>query len=100
VAARSSATALLGRAPVTPEVDREVLGLGDLLSPTHLIIVLAIALLVFGPKRLPELGSGLGRSLKAFRDATSGATDAIRQEIDHPATTPSDPSGNQGSSTP
>jgi len=50
---------------------------GDLLSPIHLIIVLGIALLVFGPKRLPELGAGLGRSLREFREATSGVSDAL-----------------------
>ena len=38
-----------------------------LLSPTHLIIILAIALVVFGPSRLPQLGRALGQSLRAFK---------------------------------
>lgn len=54
--------------------------MGDLLTPVHLIIVLGIALLVFGPKRLPELGSGLGKSLREFREATSGMTSAFNQQ--------------------
>lgn len=51
--------------------------MGDLFTPVHLIIVLGIALLVFGPKRLPELGAGLGKSIREFREATSGVTGAF-----------------------
>ncbi len=39
----------------------------DLLSPVHLVIILAVALLIFGPKRLPEIGSGLGKTIREFR---------------------------------
>lgn len=46
---------------------------GDLLSPLHLIIVLIVALLIFGPKRLPEIGAGLGKSIREFRDSMNGA---------------------------
>lgn len=46
--------------------------IGDLLQPTHLIFVLLIALLVLGPKRLPEVGRSLGRGLRDFKDALSG----------------------------
>jgi sec-independent protein translocase protein TatA len=42
-----------------------------LLSPGHLIVVLAIALLVFGPKRLPELGRSLGSGMRGFKQALS-----------------------------
>ena len=38
-----------------------------LFQPMHLIIILAIALVIFGPKRLPELGAGLGKSLREFQ---------------------------------
>ncbi len=35
----------------------------------HLLIIFAIALLVFGPKKLPELGKGLGESIRGFKSA-------------------------------
>jgi sec-independent protein translocase protein TatA len=40
-----------------------------LFQPMHLIVILAIALIIFGPRRLPELGEGLGKSIKAFKNA-------------------------------
>jgi TatA/E family protein of Tat protein translocase len=43
--------------------------IGDILQPTHLLFVLVIALLVLGPKRLPEVGRALGRGLRDFRNA-------------------------------
>ncbi len=42
------------------------------ISPIQIIIVLAVALLIFGPKRLPEMGRGLGRGIGDFRDGISG----------------------------
>jgi sec-independent protein translocase protein TatA len=48
---------------------------GDLLQPTHLLIVLVVALIVLGPKRLPEAGRSLGKSLRDFKDALNGAPD-------------------------
>ena len=48
---------------------------GDILQPTHLLFVLVIALLVLGPKRLPEVGRSLGRGLRDFRSAMSGDDD-------------------------
>ncbi len=38
-----------------------------LFQPMHLIVILFIALLVFGPKKLPELGKGLGDGIRAFK---------------------------------
>jgi sec-independent protein translocase protein TatA len=43
-----------------------------LASPTHLIIVLAILLLLFGAKRVPELARGLGSGLSEFKKGTQG----------------------------
>jgi sec-independent protein translocase protein TatA len=48
---------------------------GDILQPTHLLFVLVIALLVLGPKRLPEVGRSLGRGLRDFRTALGGEDD-------------------------
>lgn len=46
--------------------------IGDILQPTHLLFVLVVALLVLGPKRLPEVGRSLGRGLRDFKTALSG----------------------------
>ena len=43
-----------------------------LLQPTHLLLILGIALLMFGPRKLPELGQGLGKGIGGFRDALRG----------------------------
>jgi sec-independent protein translocase protein TatA len=53
--------------------------LDNLFTPSHLIIVLVIALLIFGPRKLPELGKGLGEGLRGFKDGIKG-NDAAKQE--------------------
>lgn len=45
---------------------------GDILQPTHLLFVLVVALLVLGPKKLPEVGRQLGNGLRDFRAALNG----------------------------
>jgi sec-independent protein translocase protein TatA len=40
-----------------------------LLQPMHMLLLFGIALLVFGPKKLPELGKGLGESIRGFKSA-------------------------------
>jgi sec-independent protein translocase protein TatA len=50
--------------------------LSGLESPWHLLVLGVIALLVFGPKRLPELGSTLGKGLREFRQAIGGERDS------------------------
>ncbi len=42
------------------------------IGPLEIIVVLIIALIVFGPKRLPELGSSLGRGIREFRNTVTG----------------------------
>ena len=55
--------------------------MGELLTPTHLVIVLVVALLLFGPRKLPELGKGLGEGLRGFKDGIKGGnTDAAKQD--------------------
>jgi sec-independent protein translocase protein TatA len=49
--------------------------MGDLLQPTHLIILAVVAFLLFGARRLPELGKGLGEGLRGFREGIKGVTD-------------------------
>lgn len=48
-----------------------ILGLG----PTELIIILVIILVLFGPKRLPQLGKSLGKTMKAIREGAEGKLD-------------------------
>ena len=57
-----------------------------LLTPTHIAIVLIIMLLVFGPKRLPQTGRALGRAIREFKQAITGAEGTSPQaKIDAPA---------------
>jgi sec-independent protein translocase protein TatA len=54
--------------------------LTSILQPTHLIIVLIVALLVLGPKRLPEAGRAIGQGLKEFKSSISDAHDDDPQD--------------------
>jgi len=48
-------------------------------GPLELIIVLAIALLIVGPKRLPEMGSAVGKTIREFRKTASAVTDPLAE---------------------
>jgi sec-independent protein translocase protein TatA len=56
------------------------------ISPWEILILLAIILLIFGPKRLPELGRSLGRGAREFKDSIKG-----RHDEDEPAKLPPPP---------
>ena len=45
----------------------------DLLQPRHLLVILGIALIFFGPQKLPELGKGIGQGIKNFRHSLKAA---------------------------
>ena len=47
-----------------------------LFQPMHLLLIAGIALLVFGPKKLPELGKGMGESIRGFKSAMAVKQDA------------------------
>ena len=49
--------------------------MGDLLQPTHLLVIAIVLLVLFGGKKLPELGRGLGEGLKGFREGLKGASE-------------------------
>jgi sec-independent protein translocase protein TatA len=51
------------------------------LQPTHLIIIAIVALIIFGPSRLPEIGRSLGKTLKEFQSATKEATQSFSEEV-------------------
>jgi len=57
------------------------------IGPFELIIVLVIALLVLGPKRLPDAGKAIGEGLRGFKDALSGNDE---RDLDSPSS-PRDP---------
>jgi sec-independent protein translocase protein TatA len=44
-------------------------------QPMHLLVIFFIALLVFGPKKLPELGKGIGQGIRALREGIKDAPD-------------------------
>ena len=46
--------------------------LEGLFQPMHLLVIFGIALLVFGPKKLPELGKGIGEGIRGFKAAING----------------------------
>ena len=49
--------------------------MGELFTPTHLIVLAVVVLILFGGKKLPELGKGLGEGLKGFKDGMKGLQD-------------------------
>ena len=51
------------------------------IQPIHIIIILIVALLLFGPSRLPELGRSLGKGLNEFRRGTREMTQGLTDEI-------------------
>ncbi len=57
------------------------------IGPMELIVVLVIALVVLGPKRLPEVGKSLGRSMREFKGAVSGEHDD-EPDVAFPVVTP------------
>lgn len=55
------------------------------IGPLEIIVVLIIALVVFGPKRLPELGRSLGRGIREFRGSVTGEHDDEDERPSSPA---------------
>ena len=55
------------------------------LQPIHLVVIFVVALLIFGPKRLPEIGRGVGKAINEFRKGTQEMTESLREEISRPA---------------
>jgi sec-independent protein translocase protein TatA len=49
--------------------------MGELLTPSHLIVIAVIAFVLFGGKKLPELGKGLGEGLRGLKEGIKGLTD-------------------------
>jgi sec-independent protein translocase protein TatA len=68
---------------------------GDILQPTHLLFVLVVALLVLGPKRLPEVGRSLGKGLRDFKSALGGEEQPPHAEVLHQTSAESTTTNNE-----
>jgi sec-independent protein translocase protein TatA len=55
------------------------------IGPMELIIVLVIALIVLGPKKLPEVGRSVGKGMREFKDSLNGITDDDDDDEDEPS---------------
>jgi len=69
--------------------------MGDLLQPWHLIVLAVVAFLLFGAKRLPELGKGLGEGLRGFKEGIKGVSESTTTTAQNtapppPTSTPAD----------
>ena len=58
------------------------------LEPWHIVLLLAVLLVIFGPKRLPEIGKNLGESIREFRKATTEFGDSVKAGAASPPTVP------------
>jgi sec-independent protein translocase protein TatA len=61
------------------------------IGPLELIIILAIALLIVGPRRLPEMGSAVGRTIREFRKASTEISDASATQAEPKPAAPAQP---------
>ncbi len=51
------------------------------IQPIHIVVILVVALLIFGPKRLPEMGRNIGKMLNEFRSGTREITEGLQAEV-------------------
>jgi len=79
-------------------MDRYPARVGYLETPWHIILLLVIALLLFGGKRLPEIGRSLGSGMREFKDAVTGSSKA--QPDAQPELPPAEPSATATTATP
>jgi sec-independent protein translocase protein TatA len=56
------------------------------LGPTELIIILIIALIIFGPSRLPKIGQSIGQALRAFRESTDKVQSEVKKSLEETVT--------------
>jgi sec-independent protein translocase protein TatA len=69
-----------------------ILSMGSgLVSPVHLIFLLLLALLLFGAKRLPEIGRSLGTGMREFKDSVTAADTKVETRSELPPAAPAAP---------
>jgi len=61
------------------------------LQPVHLVVVAIVALLIFGPRQLPEIGRGIGKAIIEFRKGAQEMTEGFREEVAKPVNSASVP---------
>jgi sec-independent protein translocase protein TatA len=54
------------------------------LGMPEILLILVVALLIFGPSRLPEIGKSIGKAFREFRRGTSGLVDTLNREMQEP----------------
>ena len=72
--------------------------MGYFQTPWHIILLLVIALLLFGGKRLPEIGKALGSGMREFKDAVTGNSPAVTET--QPELPPAEPAVTPTAATP
>lgn len=60
--------------------------MGELFQPTHLLVIGVVLLVLFGGRKLPELGKGLGEGLRGFKDGMKGINDDAKPADAHTVT--------------
>jgi sec-independent protein translocase protein TatA len=54
------------------------------IQPIHIVVIVLVALLIFGPRKLPEMGRSIGKAINEFRHSTREMTDVLREEVNEP----------------
>jgi len=54
------------------------------IQPIHIVAIVLVALLIFGPRKLPEMGRSVGKMINEFRNGTREITDSFREEATRP----------------
>jgi sec-independent protein translocase protein TatA len=60
-------------------------------NPLHIALLVVLLLLVFGAKRLPEMGRSIGTGMREFKDSVTGATPTLTQSTEHQPQAPVQP---------
>ena len=68
-------------------------------GPTELMIIHVLALIVFGPKKLPEMGKSIGKGLSEFRKAQADIKREIREGMNETPSSATAPAGSEGAAT-
>jgi len=66
-----------------------------LVSPWHIAILVLVVLLVFGPKKLPEIGRSLGKGIREFKDGIAHHGEMLEDESSRPALPAESPSSRE-----